>query len=85
MEREGSGIDKIYEVLLSHGRPAPELEGPDHVKITVRRRILKHRSSIFLIRLTRHTNSSSASEYPRPLLSTIPDREGTGGGRTSVH
>ncbi|MGN7738260.1 MULTISPECIES: ATP-binding protein [Sinorhizobium/Ensifer group] len=23
MEREGSGYDKIYEVLLSHGRPAP--------------------------------------------------------------
>lgn len=49
MEREGSGIDKIYEVLLSHGRPVPELEeGPDHVKITVRRRILKHRVVDFL-------------------------------------
>jgi ATP-dependent DNA helicase RecG len=42
MEREGSGFDKIYEVLLSQGRPAPELiETHDRVQITVRRRILK--------------------------------------------
>jgi ATP-dependent DNA helicase RecG len=42
MEREGSGFDKIYEVLLSQGRPAPELiEQHDRVQITVRRRILR--------------------------------------------
>lgn len=42
MEREGSGIDKIFEVLLSQGRPAPELiETHDRVQVTVRRRILK--------------------------------------------
>lgn len=42
MEREGSGFDKIYEVLLSQGRPAPELiDEHDRVQITVRRRILK--------------------------------------------
>ncbi len=42
MEREGSGFDRIFEVLLSQGRPAPELiEQHDRVKITVRRRILK--------------------------------------------
>jgi ATP-dependent DNA helicase RecG len=42
MEREGSGFDKIYEVLLSQGRPAPELrEGPDRVEVTVRRRVIK--------------------------------------------
>lgn len=42
MEREGSGFDKIYEVLLSQGRPAPELiETHDRVLVTVRRRILK--------------------------------------------
>ena len=29
MEREGSGFDRLYEVLLSQGRPVPELrEGP---------------------------------------------------------
>lgn len=42
MEREGSGFDKIFEVLLSQGRPAPELvEMHDRVQVTVRRRILK--------------------------------------------
>lgn len=42
MEREGSGFDKIYEVLLSQGRPAPELEeSHDRVQVTISRRILK--------------------------------------------
>ena len=42
MERGGSGFDKVFEVLLSHGRPAPELiESYDRVQVTVRRRILK--------------------------------------------
>lgn len=42
MEREGSGFDKIFEVLLSQGRAAPELiETHDRVQVTVRRRILK--------------------------------------------
>lgn len=42
MEREGSGFDKIFEVLLSQGRPTPELiETHDRVQITIRRRILK--------------------------------------------
>lgn len=42
MEREGSGFDKIFEVLLSQGRPVPELiETHDRVQVTVRRRILK--------------------------------------------
>jgi ATP-dependent DNA helicase RecG len=42
MEREGSGFDKIFEVLLTQGRPAPELrEANDRVQVTVRRRIAK--------------------------------------------
>jgi ATP-dependent DNA helicase RecG len=42
MEREGSGFDKIFDVLLSQGRPVPELsETHDRVQVTVRRRILK--------------------------------------------
>lgn len=42
MEREGSGYDRMFEVLLSQGRPAPELvEEHDRVRVTVRRRILK--------------------------------------------
>jgi ATP-dependent DNA helicase RecG len=42
MEREGSGFDLIYDRLLSQGRPAPvPEEGPDWVKVTIQRRILK--------------------------------------------
>lgn len=45
MEREGSGFDKIYEVLLSQGRPVPVLqEGPDRVEVVVRRRIISPRA-----------------------------------------
>lgn len=42
MEREGSGFDLIYDRLLSQGRPAPmPEEGPDWVKVTIQRRIVK--------------------------------------------
>lgn len=42
MEREGSGYDRMYEVLLSSGRPAPEVqEGDDRVVVTVRKQILR--------------------------------------------
>lgn len=38
MEREGSGFDAIYDVLLSQGRPAPVVaEGPDWVRVTLAR------------------------------------------------
>ncbi len=42
MEREGSGFDRMYEALLTTGRPAPVvLEGGDRVVVTVQRRIVK--------------------------------------------
>lgn len=42
MEREGSGFDLMYDRLLSQGRPAPlPEEGPDWVKVTIQRRILR--------------------------------------------
>lgn len=38
MEREGSGFDAIYDVLLSQGRPAPRVEeGADWVRVTLAR------------------------------------------------
>ena len=41
MEREGSGYDKLYEILLSQGKQPPEpVEGHDRVEVTVRKRIL---------------------------------------------
>jgi ATP-dependent DNA helicase RecG len=42
MEKEGSGFDMLYDLLLSSGRPAPlPEEGADWVKVTIQRRILK--------------------------------------------
>ncbi len=42
MEKEGSGFDLLYDLLLSSGRPAPVAEeGTDWVRVTVQRRILK--------------------------------------------
>lgn len=38
MEREGSGYDAIYDVLLSQGRPAPSVfEGTDRVRVVLTR------------------------------------------------
>ena len=51
MEREGSGFDRIYEVLLSQGRPVPELrEGPDRVEVTVTRRVIRPEVIDFITR-----------------------------------
>ena len=42
MEREGTGFDLMYEVLLAQGRPVPVItEGVDSVKVVIFRRILK--------------------------------------------
>lgn len=54
MEREGSGYDLVYEVLLSQGRPLPKLfEGPDYVKVVVENRIVKPEVVDFLIKADR--------------------------------
>ncbi|MCE5230657.1 putative DNA binding domain-containing protein [bacterium] len=50
MEGEGSGFDRMYEVLLTSGKPAPEVkEGDDRVTVTVQRRIVKTRIADFVI------------------------------------
>ena len=41
MEQEGSGYDRMYEVLLSSGKPLPQVrEGDDRVVVTVEKRII---------------------------------------------
>jgi ATP-dependent DNA helicase RecG len=51
MGREGSGYDKIYEVLLSQGKTVPEpKEGPDWFEVTVRRRIIKPQVIDFIVK-----------------------------------
>jgi len=43
MEREGSGFDKMYEILLSNGKQVPiPLEGEDRVTVTIHKRILRN-------------------------------------------
>lgn len=40
MEREGSGFDLMYEVLLSQGRPIPQVFGEvDRVRIVIKRKV----------------------------------------------
>ncbi|TXE08564.1 transcriptional regulator [Gelidibacter salicanalis] len=41
MEKEGSGYDKVYEVLLGNGKEVPEvIEGEDRVVVTVKKQII---------------------------------------------
>lgn len=42
MDKEGSGIDKLYQILLAHGKQIPvPFQGDDFVMITIMRHILK--------------------------------------------
>jgi ATP-dependent DNA helicase RecG len=51
MEREGSGYDRIYEVLLTSGKPLPKVtEGMDRVTVSVEKRIVKPEILEFLHR-----------------------------------
>jgi ATP-dependent DNA helicase RecG len=51
MDREGSGIDKLYETLLTQGKRIPEAtQGDDFVQITIHRHILKPDILTFLKR-----------------------------------
>ncbi len=43
MEREGTGFDRMYEILLSNGKQVPiPTEGDDRVTVTIKKRILKN-------------------------------------------
>ena len=73
MEREGSGYDKIYEVLLSQGRPVPELrEGPDRVEVTIRRRVLKPEIIDFI---TKADQTFQLSQRERITLGLLAQHE----------
>lgn len=51
MDKEGSGIDKIYEVLLTNGKPIPACyQGDDFIKFTINRRISKPEIITFINR-----------------------------------
>ena len=43
MEREGTGFDRMYEILLSNGKQVPiPTEGDDRVTVTIKKQILKN-------------------------------------------
>jgi ATP-dependent DNA helicase RecG len=51
MEGEGSGFDRMYEVLLSSGRPIPEVQqGNDRVVVTVRKQIARAAIVDFMVK-----------------------------------
>lgn len=52
MEREGSGYDKMYEILLGNGKEVPEpKEGDDRVSVTIKKRITKNEIISFINRV----------------------------------
>lgn len=52
MEREGSGYDKMYEILLGNGKeiPTPK-EGDDRISVTIKKRITKNEIVSFISRV----------------------------------
>lgn len=51
MEGEGSGFDRMYEVLLTSGRPIPEVQqGDDRVVVTVRKQIARPAIVDFMVK-----------------------------------
>jgi ATP-dependent DNA helicase RecG len=51
MEGEGSGFDRMYEVLLTSGRPIPEVQqGDDRVVVTVRKQITRTAIVDFMVK-----------------------------------
>jgi ATP-dependent DNA helicase RecG len=69
MEREGSGYDMLYEVLLSKGKLPPEpVEGHDRVEVTVRKRILNTRIIEFITKADEYYQLSQKEKICLGLL-----------------
>jgi ATP-dependent DNA helicase RecG len=74
MEREGSGIDLVYERLLSSGRAAPTVtEGVDSVHVTIPRRVMQPG----VIRLLAEVDQRyQLTQRERIALATLAQTEG---------
>jgi ATP-dependent DNA helicase RecG len=74
MEREGSGIDLVYERLLSSGRAAPIVtEGVDSVYVTIPRRVMQPG----VIRLLAEVDQRyQLTQRERIALATLAQTEG---------
>lgn len=74
MEREGSGYDLVYEVLLSQARPLPKLfEGADWVKVVVEKRIVRPEVVDFL---TKADQTYHLRQRERIVLGLLAQSEG---------
>ncbi len=73
MEREGSGFDTVYDVLLSQGRPAPRVEeGPDWVRVTLTRSAPDRRVLTFI---TRASENYALTQRERIVLGLLAQYE----------
>ncbi len=73
MEREGSGFDTVYDVLLSQGRPAPRVEeGSDWVRVTLTRSAPDRRVLAFI---TRASESYPLTQRERIALGLLAQYE----------
>ena len=73
MEREGSGYDRMYDVLLSSGRPVPKVEErDDRVVVTVQRRIVKREVVDFI---TKANQTFALTQKERITLGLIAQHE----------
>lgn len=73
MEREGSGFDTVYDVLLSQGRPAPRVEeGPDWVRVTLTRSAPDRRVLAFI---TRASENYALTQRERIALGLLAQYE----------
>lgn len=73
MEREGSGYDMLYEVLLSQGRQLPKLrEGVDSVSVVIEKRIVKPEIIDFL---TKADQAFSLRQREKIVLGLLAQRE----------
>ncbi|MCF8247578.1 MAG: hypothetical protein K9J37_20690 [Saprospiraceae bacterium] len=63
MEREGSGYDRMYEILLSAGKPLPKAhEGNDRVKVVVEKRIVRREIINFMDKVRQEVNVLKSKE-----------------------
>lgn len=73
MEREGSGYDLFYEVLLSQGRQLPKLrEGMDSVTVIIEKRIVKPEIIDFL---TKADQTYSLKQREKIVLGLLAQHE----------
>lgn len=63
MEREGSGYDRMYEILLSAGKPLPQAhEGNDRVRVLVEKRIVRREIINFMDKVRQEVNILKSKE-----------------------